>query len=87
MEYIDNPCIVAIAKGAGAPFDPGAGIELLHKKGDFVHEGDVLFRIYAENETKLERATDSARSRRPMLVGTDAPPRIADRMIIRRFSY
>lgn len=87
VEYIDNPCIVAIAKGAGAPFDPGAGIELLHKKGDFVHEGDVLFRIYAENETKLERATDSARSRRPMLVGTDTPSRIADRMIIRRFGY
>ena len=61
--------MVAIAKGAGAPFDPGAGIELLHKKGDYVEEGEALFRIYAENQAKLDRSVDSARSRRPMLVG------------------
>ena len=76
VQYIDNPSIVAIAKGAGAPADTGAGIELLHKIGDHVEAGDVLFRIYAENQAKLDRAVQSARSRRPMSVaaaGVDIP--------------
>ena len=84
VEYIDNPSIVAIAKGAGAPSDRGAGIELLHKKGDRVEKGEVLFRIYAENESKLERATDSARSRRPMHVGDDRSHIVDSDMIIRK---
>jgi len=69
VQYIDNECIVAIAKGAGAPSDKGAGIELRHRVGDSVKEGDVLFTVYAENQAKLDRAIDSARSRRPMHVG------------------
>ena len=68
IQYIDNAGMVAIAKGAGAPEDVGAGIELLHKRGDRVKEGDVLFKIYAENQGKLNRAIESARSRRPMEV-------------------
>ncbi len=68
VQYVDNACMVAIAKGAGAPKDIGAGIELLHKRGDYVEEGEVLFRIYADNQSKLDRAIESARSRRPMLV-------------------
>ncbi len=68
VQYIDNHGAIAIAKAAGAPGDTGAGIEFLHKTGDRVSEGDVLFRIYAESGSKLERAVDSARSRRPMKV-------------------
>ena len=68
VQYIDNHCIVAIAKAAGAPKDVGAGIEFLHKTGDRVRKGDVLFRIYAESESKLKRAIESAYSRRPMSV-------------------
>ena len=72
VQYVDNRSIVAIAKGAGAPTDTGAGVLLLHKRGDRVKKGDVLFRIYAENQSKLDRAVESARSRRPMKVD-DAP--------------
>ncbi len=84
VQYIDNQCMVAIAKGAGAPFDKKAGIELLHKKGDCVKEGEVLFRIYADNQAKLDRATESARSRRPMCVlpekdGLERKPTILNR--------
>jgi len=68
VQYVDNACMIAIAKGAGAPADIGAGIELLHKKGDRVKKGEALFRIYANNQTKLDRSVDSARSRRPMYV-------------------
>ncbi len=83
IQYIDNECMVAIAKGAGAPFDAGAGVELLHKVGDRVSEGDALFRIYADNQTKLERSVSTARSRRPMLVSDEAVV-CSDRMIIER---
>ena len=71
VQMVDNPSIVAIAKGAGAPADLGAGIVLLHKKGDRVKKGEALFTIYAENQGKLDRAVESARSRRPMLVSED----------------
>lgn len=74
VQFIDNHSIVAIAKAAGAPGDPGAGVEFLHKTGDRVSEGDILFRVYAESISKLERAVESARSRRPMHV--DQCPRL-----------
>ncbi len=82
VQFIDNPSIVAIARGAGAPEDAGAGIELLHRKGDRVEKGETLFRIYAENQAKLDRAVDSARSRRPMKVEDSYIPPSSDRMII-----
>lgn len=85
VQYIDNPSIVAIAKGAGAPFDRGAGIVLLHRKGDYVEEGEPLFRIYAENQAKLDRSTDSARSRRPMRVSPDRPDLLPSEMIVREY--
>lgn len=84
IQYVDNAGIVAIAKGAGAPEDIGAGVELLHKKGDRVSKGDVLFRIYAENQTKLDRAVESARSRRPMLVDATEVTVPPDEMIVER---
>ncbi len=86
VQYIDNQCMVAIAKGTGAPFDKGAGIELLHKKGDAVKKGDVLFRIYAENQAKLDRAVESARSRRPMFVSLNEEGLEKQPAILRRIS-
>ena len=82
VQFIDNPSIVAIARGAGAPEDAGAGIELLHRRGDRVEQGETLFRIYAENQAKLDRAVDSARSRRPMRVEDSYMPPSSDRMIV-----
>ena len=56
---------------------------MLHKKGDRVEEGDVLFRIYAENQAKLDRAVESARSRRPMYV-QDTPVQDSGPMMLER---
>ncbi|MBP5203566.1 MAG: AMP phosphorylase [Candidatus Methanomethylophilaceae archaeon] len=84
VQMVDNPSIVAIAKGAGAPSDVGAGIVLLRKRGDVVKEGEVLFRIYAENQGKLDRAIESARSRRPMLVAKNPVDRQPADMIAER---
>lgn len=82
IQYIDNAGMVAIAKGAGAPNDRGAGIVIEHNVGDRVDKGDVLFRIYAENDTKLSRAIDSARSRMPMHVSDEELPNIMKDMIL-----
>ena len=84
VQEIDNASLVAMAKGAGAPADLGAGVYLFHKKGDKVKEGDVLFRIYAESQGKLDRAVASARSRRPMKVLDSYISSVPDDMIVSR---
>jgi len=49
-----------------------------------VKEGDVLFRIYAESQGKLDRAVASARARRPMRVLDQYIAPVPDDMIVRR---
>lgn len=46
---IDCYRIARIARLAGAPFDPGAGIDLLKKVGDRVQGGEPIYRIHAAN--------------------------------------
>lgn len=43
---IDCLRIATIARLAGAPTDPGAGLELLRKTGETVRTGEPLYRIY-----------------------------------------
>lgn len=50
---IDNLQIAGIARLAGAPKVQGAGVDLLHKLGDKVAVGDVLYRIHSEIEADL----------------------------------
>ncbi len=45
---IDNLQIAKIARIAGAPIDKKAGVDLIHKTGYTVTEGDIIYRIYAE---------------------------------------
>jgi len=67
--WIDNTSIVELARLAGAPRDKGAGV-LLHKKiGDKVEEDEPLFTIYAERNTKLERALEELEKTVVMDVG------------------
>lgn len=56
ISHIDNKGINKIARAAGAPRDKGAGVYLHRLKGDKVKEGDVLFDIYSESESKLDFA-------------------------------
>lgn len=53
---IHNQKIARVAKLAGAPQDPGAGVFLEKKLGDAVAAGEVLFRVYAETEEELRFA-------------------------------
>jgi len=53
---IDNLQMAKIARIAGAPMDKRAGVDLLHKTGDIVSEGDVLYQVYAEFMSDFEFA-------------------------------
>ncbi len=63
-----NDRIVKIARAAGAPKDKGAGILLYKKGGNHVKKGEVLFRIYAEKEWKLDKAIEIAIREPPVIV-------------------
>jgi len=54
--WINNASLVEIARLAGAPKDKGAGTVLHRKIGDPVKRNDPLFTVYAEVNTKLQRA-------------------------------
>jgi thymidine phosphorylase len=50
---IDNLQIAKIARLAGAPKVPNAGVDVAHKLGDRVKRGDTLYTIYAEFPSDL----------------------------------
>ncbi|HEY5796456.1 MAG TPA: phosphonate metabolism protein/1,5-bisphosphokinase (PRPP-forming) PhnN [Bosea sp. (in: a-proteobacteria)] len=57
---IDGWCIAGIARRAGAPFDKGAGIDLLRGVGDDITAGEGLFTIHASAGPDLEAAVAMA---------------------------
>jgi AMP phosphorylase len=66
VHSINNKDLVAIARAAGAPSDKGAGILLFRKKGQRAEKGELLFQVYADNQTKADRAKDLAIKLEPM---------------------
>ena len=60
VEAIDCLRIANIARLAGAPTDPGAGVELLHRVGDPVRKGDPLYRIYGSDASDFGFAVEAA---------------------------
>lgn len=54
INEIDNRKLARIAKLAGAPKSPGAGILFNAPIGKYVKSGDVLYSIYAEGQGQLE---------------------------------
>ncbi|MBI5390511.1 AMP phosphorylase [Candidatus Woesearchaeota archaeon] len=58
---ISSEAISKIARIAGAPADPQAGIFLHHHVSDKVKKGDALYTIYADNRYKLENAAALAK--------------------------
>lgn len=54
--HLDNRMLSKVARAAGAPNDKEAGVLLLRERGDRVRQGDVLFEIHSDSETKLDFA-------------------------------
>ncbi|MCJ7647049.1 MAG: thymidine phosphorylase, partial [Candidatus Lokiarchaeota archaeon] len=53
---VNNKMINQIAKAAGCPHSKKSGVELFKKQGARIKEGDLVFKIYADSQTKLKRA-------------------------------
>jgi AMP phosphorylase len=76
--WINNRSIAQIARAAGTPYDKGAGLLLKVKLGDEVIEGDTIFRIYSENNRKLNHAEELVKILQPIGVGN----RMGEKMLI-----
>ncbi len=58
VEGIDNLHMARVARLAGAPMDPGAGVDLLKKLGDRVEQGEPLYEIRADFPADARFASD-----------------------------
>lgn len=56
VREIDNRNLSLIAKLAGAPHDPAAGIDFFAKIGTYFEKGQTLYRIHAESKGELKYA-------------------------------
>lgn len=60
VEAVDCLRIAQVARLAGAPTDPGAGLELLKRKGEAVRAGDPLYRIHGLDPADFGFAKEAA---------------------------
>ncbi|MHA1745711.1 MAG: AMP phosphorylase, partial [Promethearchaeota archaeon] len=67
---IDNKSVNRIAKLAGCPGNKAAGIEIEKKIGAKIKVGDVIFRIYASNQTALDAAMEYYNAHPPIGLGS-----------------
>jgi thymidine phosphorylase len=65
---IDCLEIARVAKRAGAPAHPAAGVRLLRTVGDIVSRGEPLFEIHAQSENQLDAARAYAEQRPDIFV-------------------
>jgi thymidine phosphorylase len=70
---IDNRRLARVAKLAGAPHDPAAGLVLHAKVGGWVEEGDPLFTVHAESLGEIEYALTYARKPGEIVVIEERP--------------
>lgn len=59
---IDNRNLAKIAKLAGAPYEPAAGIEFYAKLNTQIEKGQLLYRVHAESKGTLDYACTYASS-------------------------
>lgn len=70
---IDNRRLARVAKLAGAPASPAAGVELHARLGDAVAAGERLFTIHAETPGELDYAHEFARGNGDIVALDQAP--------------
>lgn len=58
VQAIDNRVLARLAKLAGAPASPSAGVHLAITLGQWLHRGDLLFTLHAETPGELAYALD-----------------------------
>lgn len=68
VDSINNEQIIKIVRTAGGPHRKGAGLYLEKKKGDKVEKDEVLYTVYSEKESDLEKAVKLAKHLKPLKV-------------------
>jgi thymidine phosphorylase len=58
VSSIDNRSLSRLAKLAGAPRDPAAGVELLAHLGDPIEKGEPLMILHSETQGALNYALE-----------------------------
>ncbi len=58
IQWVDNRKLARVAKLAGAPKSPSAGVLYNAPIGKHIEKGDLLFRIYAESQGELDYALE-----------------------------
>jgi len=58
IDTIDNRLLAKVAKLAGAPADPAAGLEMHVKLGDSIEPNQTLLTVHAENSGELNYAVE-----------------------------
>ncbi|MBY9008213.1 MAG: hypothetical protein KGD63_15845 [Candidatus Lokiarchaeota archaeon] len=56
ITQVDNSIINQIAKAAGCPYSKSSGVKIYKKQGAKINEGDIIFTVYSNTESKLKRA-------------------------------
>ncbi|MEN8259007.1 MAG: thymidine phosphorylase family protein [Pseudomonadota bacterium] len=59
---IDNYFLARVARLAGAPISPGAGVDLFKKLGDRSKKGEILYRVHAEYQSNFDFAREFTRA-------------------------
>jgi thymidine phosphorylase len=72
---IDNLQLAHIARLAGAPMDPGAGVDLHRKLGEQVKQGELLYTIHAEFAADFRFACEAVKKENGYRIGTAEPTR------------
>ncbi len=72
IEAIDCLRLNRLARTAGAPIDKGAGIRVFKKVGDWVAQGEPLYRIHAVDESEFDLALAGAKTDAGYVVGSRA---------------
>ena len=65
---VDNRSVGLIARTAGAPFEKGAGLNIIGKRGMHVKKGDIIVEIFAEKANRLKAAHDIAMKNPPIAI-------------------
>lgn len=68
IKKIDNRKLARVAKLAGAPNDPKAGIKLHHNLGEQVEQNTALFTVYAESQGELQYALEYLHSQNDVFI-------------------
>lgn len=69
IRHIDNLAISKIARMAGSPVDPEAGVYINKQRYDYVKKGDVVLRIFSKSQQKLAYAKELLKEMDGVLIG------------------